>query len=84
MDFYYLKYLLNGTDSFCFFSPFRTFLNWDIPGLFLFNFVFSIQLTVNIKFLMAGLELRTSGVGSNHSTNCATTTVHSEQLRAYN
>ena len=40
-------------------------------------FFFSIQLTVNIQFnflLMTGFEPRTSGVGSDCSTNWATTT----------
>ena len=42
-----------------------------IPGLFLFIFGFSLQLTVG-KFkilLMTGFELRTSVIGSNRSTN---------------
>ena len=54
---------------------------WAIPGLFFFIFVFSIQLTVNVryKFLpMTGFEPRTSGIGSNRSTNWATTTAHKE------
>ena len=45
--------------------------------LFFFIFVFSIQLTVNVryKFLpMTGFEPRTSGIGSDRSTNWATTT----------
>ena len=54
------------------------FFNWAIPGLFFFIFVFSVQLTVNIdqyKLLpMTGFETRTSGIRSDHSTNCATTT----------
>ena len=49
-----------------------------IPGLFFFIFVFSVQLTVNIdqyKFLpMTGFKPQTSGIGSDRSTNCATTT----------
>ena len=56
------------------------FLKWATPCLF-FIFVFSIQLKVkqcNIKFLpMTGFELRTSGVGSDRSTNWATTTASS-------
>ena len=43
-----------------------------MPYLFYFIFVFSIQLTVNVqyKFLsLIGFELRTSGIGSNSSTN---------------
>ena len=43
-----------------------------------FIFVFSIQLTVNVQckcLLMTGFELRTFGIGSNRSTNWATTTV---------
>ena len=53
------------------------FFKWAIPGLFFFIFVFSIQLTVNVryKFLpMTGFEPRTSGIGSDRSTNWATTT----------
>ena len=49
---------------------------WTISGLFCL-FVFSIQLTVNVQYnflSMTGFELRTSGIGSNHSTNWATTT----------
>ena len=45
---------------------------WAIPGLFLFIFVYSIQLAVNVqyKFLpMTEFEPRTSGIGRNHSTN---------------
>ena len=48
------------------------FFKWAIPGLFFFIYVFSIQLTENVqyKFLpMTGFQLRTSGIGSNHSTN---------------
>ena len=47
------------------------FLNGPFPAFF-FIFVFSIQLTVNVqyKFLpMTGFELRTSGIGSDCSTN---------------
>ena len=51
---------------------------WAIPGLFSFIFVFSIQLIVNkcaiLNLPMTGFELQTSGIGSNCSTNCATTT----------
>ena len=53
------------------------FIKMAIPGLFFFIFVFSVQLTVNIqyKFLpMTGFEPRTSGIGSDRSTNWATTT----------
>ena len=53
------------------------FKRWAIHGLFFFIFVFSIQLTVNIQWFylsMTGFELRTSGAGSDHSTNWATTT----------
>ena len=45
---------------------------WSIPGLFFFIFVFSIQLTVNVQYkflLMTGFEPRTSGIGSDRSTN---------------
>ena len=56
-----------------------TFLKrWAIPGLFFFNFVFSIiQLVDKLvdKILsMTGYEPRISDVGSDHSTNWATTT----------
>ena len=51
---------------------------WAIPGLSFFIFVFSIQLTaenVGRKSLpMTGFEPWTSSVGSDHSTNRATTT----------
>ena len=51
------------------------FFKWAIPGLFFFIFVFSLQLTVQCKFLpMTRFELRTYGIGSNRSTNWATTT----------
>ena len=56
---------------------FPIFLNWAIPGLFLFIFAFSIELTVNVqyKFLpMTGFKPGTSEMGSDHSTNWATTT----------
>ena len=59
------------------------FLKWAIPGLFLFIFVFSIQLTVNIQFNflpMTGSEPQTYGIGSNRSTNWATTTAQSIRL----
>ena len=45
---------------------------WANPGPFFFIFVFSLQLTVNIQYKllpMTGFEPRTSGVGSNRSTN---------------
>ena len=48
------------------------FKKWAIPGLFLFIFVFSTQLTVNIQckfLLMTGFEPRASGIGSDRSTN---------------
>ena len=51
---------------------------WAIPGIFLFIFVFSIQLIVNnfsIKILpMTGFKPWTSGIGSDRSTNWVTTT----------
>ena len=54
----------------------RMFANFlTIPGLFFFIFVFSIQLTVTVqnKFLpMTGIELPTSGIGSD--CNWVTTT----------
>ena len=52
---------------------------WANPGLFYFIFIFSIQLAVNIQYIflpMIGFKLRTFGVGSDHSTNWATTTAH--------
>ena len=55
------------------------FKEWAIPCLFFFIIVFSIHLTVKVqyKFLpMTGFEPQTSGIGSNHSTNWATTTAH--------
>ena len=54
-------------------QEFKTFfLKRAIPGLFFFIFVSSIQLTVNVKYnflLMTGLELRTSKVRRDRSTN---------------
>ena len=46
------------------------------PASFSFIFVFSIQLTVNVQYflLMTGFEPRTSGIGSDSSANCVTTT----------
>ena len=49
------------------------------PGIFFFIFIFSLQLTVNVQnkfLLMTGFEPLTSGIGSDHSTNWATTTAH--------
>ena len=54
-----------------------------ILGLFFFIFIFSKQLTVNVQYnflLMTGFELRTTGTGSNRSTNWATTTAHIRSL----
>ena len=51
------------------------FKKWAISGLFFFIFVFSIQLTVNVQYkclAIAGFEPRTSGIGSDCSTNWAT------------
>ena len=60
------------------------FFKWAISGLFFFIFVFSIQLTVNIvqyNFLpMTGFKLRTSGIESKCSTNCATTTAQFQDI----
>ena len=54
------------------------FFKWPIPGLFFFIFrLFYKQLTVNKcskKLQMTGFELRSSGIGNNHSANSATTT----------
>ena len=56
----------------------KGFFKWSIPGPFFFIFVFSIQqLTVNVQFKclpMTGFKLLTPGIGSDHSTNWATTT----------
>ena len=60
------KYLRKCSRTFGFFKK------WAIPGLFFLIFLFSIQLTVNVKFkllLMNGFEPRTSGIGSDRSTN---------------
>ena len=66
----------------------RYFFKWAIPDFFFFIFVFSIQLKVNnvqYKCLpMTGFKLRTSGIGSDRSTNWATTTAHTLVLLAYN
>ena len=55
------------------------FCNWAIPGLFFFIVVFSgLQLTYNyvskILLPMSRFEPWISGVGCDHSANCATTT----------
>ena len=53
--------------------------NGSVSASFLFIFVFSIQFTVNVqyKFLpMTGFKPWTSGIGSDCSTNWATTTAH--------
>ena len=53
------------------------FKKWAIPGLFFFIFVFSIQLRINIQYKilpMTGFEPWTSWIGSDPSTNWATTT----------
>ena len=47
--------------------------------LFFFIFVFSIQLVVHIHLPMTGFELQNSGVRSDCSNNCATTTVLCQQ-----
>ena len=47
-------------------------LTFAIPGLFFLIFVFSIQLIVNVQYNflpMTGFEPRTSGIGSDYSTN---------------
>ena len=49
------------------------FLKWAIPVLFFFIFVFSTQKINDLS--MTGFKPRTSGVGSDYSTNWATTTV---------
>ena len=59
------------------------FLNGPFTAIFFFIFVFSIhswQLT-NVQYInkvlpMTGFEPQTSGIGSDHSTNWATTTAH--------
>ena len=71
--------LLDNVDG----QAIQCFLKRAIPGLFLFIFVFSIQLTLNImcKFLlMTEVEPRTSGIGSNRFTNWATTTSRNTML----
>ena len=50
--------------------------NGPFPASF-FIFVFSIKLTVNVQYKllpMTGFELQTPGIGSDRSTNLATTT----------
>ena len=61
-------------------NPFYFFKKWAIPGLFFFYFrLFNTQLTVykcSILITRTGLEPRTSDIGSDRSTNWATTTSH--------
>ena len=54
----------------------NVFFNWAIPGLFYSIFVFSGLADLKILLSMSGFEPRISGVGSDRSANCATTTVH--------
>ena len=64
-----IKYLCVAWGRILFFVLFK---KWAIPGLFFFIFVFSKQLTENVQYKispMTGFELRTSGIGSNCSTN---------------
>ena len=51
-----------------------TFKKWAIPGLLFFTFNFSIVKLVDKILLTSGFKPHTSGVGSSHSTNWATTT----------
>ena len=58
-------------------SYLKPFFKWADPGLCFFILVFSINITVNAHFNflpMTGFEQRTSEVGSDRSTNRATTT----------
>ena len=58
-------------------SYLKPFFKWADPGLCFFILVFSINMTVNAHFNflpMTGFEQRTSEVGSDRSTNRATTT----------
>ena len=56
---------------------FAYFFKGAIPGIFSF-YVFSLELTGNNEqhksLMMTGFELRSSGVGSDRSSNYATTT----------
>ena len=66
---------LDSNSKFCS-SLHLYFFKWAILGLFFLIFVSSIQLTVNVQYkylLMTGFEPQTSGIGSNHYTNWATT-----------
>ena len=61
------------------FTQYLDIKKWAIPGLFFFIFIFSIRLTVNVQYqflLMAGFEPQTSGLGSDRTTNSATTTAN--------
>ena len=61
-----------------------SFFEWAIPALFLFIFVFSIQFTVkkmfNIKIYYDWIQTADLWVGSDCSTNKATTTAQTSYL----
>ena len=52
------------------------FFKWPFPASFFFIFVFSMQLLKLMIVSMTGFESQISGIGSDCSTNCATTTAH--------
>ena len=73
-DLWFVRYVIRQTFLTTIFKRATT------GDLFFFIFVLSILLIVNKK-LPITFELRTSGVVGNHSTNCATASLHSLPLK---
>ena len=61
----------------------KCFLNGQFSASFLYFRLFYKQWIVNncsIKFALTGFEPRSSGIGSDHAVNCATTTSQTKSL----
>ena len=73
---------ITWTETLCLFNCFNFFIKWAIPDLYfrLFNTVDRKHCSIQIFTMTGGFELRTSGVGSNRSTNWATSTARLFQL----